>query len=142
MEEDDKVNTPPQGAPEGAKLDKNGVWRNKNGHLLPGQVLNPKGRGMGIEQKVFKDKAASYSLEVLDMLHTNMTDVEEKAADRIKAGDIILDRAYGKATTIVGTDTSDYTPRAIIVGIGNIEELQAEDDEITNSGEQLIIDED
>jgi hypothetical protein len=138
MQED---NTPPEGAPEGSKQDKNGVWRNKNGQLLPGQVNNPKGRGLSTDQKTFKDKAQSYSMEVLEVMYGIMTNVKEKAADRIKAGDIILDRAYGKATTIVGTDDGDYTPRAIIVGIGNIAELEAEDDQITNSGEQLIIDE-
>lgn len=135
-------NPMPADAPEGSKIDKNGCWRNKNGQLLPGQVLNPFGAKKTQKAKDFKEAAQSHSMDVLAVMYSITMDETKKASDRIKAGDIILDRAFGKATTVVQADVGDYTPRPIILGLANMEAMVADDDDIVNSGEQIIIEED
>jgi hypothetical protein len=138
---DKLINEKPADAPEGAKLDKNGVWRNKNGHILPGQVNNPKGRAMDENAKRFKELAQSMAEDCLNKLFNIVQDPKEETKDQIRAADIIMDRAYGKPTPVKVEDEGEvqYQPRPII--IGDITNLMKKDQDITDSGEQVKIDE-
>ncbi len=126
--------------PQGVKIDKNGQWRNKQGHLVPGTPpCNPKGRPMDKMAKVAKELAQEFSLEALHTVQEIMSNPKEKTTDRIRCAEIILDRSYGKATTVVETEGYDLTPRTIV--IGNLEDLEAEDEAILAEGEGLEIEE-
>lgn len=126
----------PKDLPEGAKQDKNGIWRNKLGHILPGQVNNPKGAKKTPAQKEIQDLARSMAPHCLNELFGIATG-NGKEADRIKACDIILDRAYGKPKPQTDSDGTNYVPQPII--IGDISKLKQQDEIITESGETLDI---
>ena len=61
----------------------------------PGQSGNPNGRPK--EPKEFKELAKARSLDALKVVIDIMNNYEAKHSDRIKAAEMIIDRAYGKA---------------------------------------------
>ena len=124
----------PKDYPEGSKQDKNGIWRNAKGHILPGQVANPNGAKRTPAQKEIQELARSFAPTCLEKLFEIATE-GNRDADRIKASEIILDRAYGKPKTQSESDGGTYVPQPII--IGDISKLQQQDEIITDSGETL-----
>lgn len=132
-------NPKPLDAPEGSKQDKNGVWRNALGHILPGQVCNPNGRKQDSKAKAFKELAQSMADDALHKLHEIVKDPKAERKDQIRAADIIMDRAYGKPIPVKPEEMEEiYQPRSII--IGDISSLMKQDQEITNAGEKIEID--
>lgn len=131
----------PEDLPEGAKQDKNGVWRNNLGHILPGQVNNPKGRKQSEKAKAFRELAQTMSEECLHELFRIVTSDATKDADKIRAADIIMDRGFGKPMPRKDDDDKPpYVPQPII--INGIEHLMQMDQEITDEGESLMDDDD
>jgi len=71
-----------------------GIKKN-NTSFKPGQSGNPNGRPK--EPKEFKELAKAKSLDALNVVINIMNNDEAKHSDRIKAAEMIIDRAYGKA---------------------------------------------
>jgi hypothetical protein len=68
-----------------------------------GVVTNPLGRPK--EPEGFKELVRSYTLPALKVVYEILIDVKAKKADRLKAAEIIIERAYGKAIQpIIGED--------------------------------------
>lgn len=123
--------TPPE---PGAKKDRNGVWRNKLGHPYKGQSLNPKGRKQTETSKKFRELAQKKSISVLNMVYEIAMDPYAKHQDRLRAGEIILDRAFGKAPQqMIDEEGSTYVPQPIL--IGNLTQYDQDDEDIINDGE-------
>ena len=73
------------------KRQKNG--RDNKGRFLPGN----KGGGRKPTPKEFKELAENSSVDALETVINILRDPEARHADKIKAAELILDRAYGKA---------------------------------------------
>ena len=125
--------------PPGSKKDKNGIWRTSLGRLLPGQVLNPKGRKMDDAAKRFKELAIDMSQDTIRRVYEIAMDPNAKHSDVLKAAEMIESRSYGKTTTVIESEGFDLTPRTII--IGNLDDLEAEDAAILAEGEGLDLEE-
>lgn len=81
--------------------------RNEKGQFVKGCCPTRKG-GRKPMSKEFKELATSHSVEALETCIEIMKDKKKQAKDRIKAAEIIIDRAYGKAPqAIVGGDEND-----------------------------------
>lgn len=63
----------------------------------PGVSGNPNGRPKSSIE--FRQAAREHGKAALDFLVTVMADESKQTGDRVKAAGIILDRAYGKATS-------------------------------------------
>lgn len=68
----------------------------------PGQSGNPGGRPKMPEE--FKELAKKYSLPALKVAISIMENPKEKASDRLRAVELIQDRAYGKPKQDVGIE--------------------------------------
>lgn len=124
--------------PEGAKKDKNGVWRDKLGRILPGQVNNPQGRKNLAQTEVVK-----LAKEMSEACIRKLFDIAMNGSEKgsLKACEVILDRAYGKPVSVTNpAEGGMFVPRPIIVA--NMDELRKIDEEITNSGETVQVDSD
>lgn len=62
---------------------------------------NPGGRPKGLARRV--QEATEHGKTVIDVLVEILTNEKAKNADRIKAGEILLDRGFGKALGVVLT---------------------------------------
>jgi hypothetical protein len=69
---------------------------------------NPGGRPKETpEMKQMKEVARKRSIEAIEIAVEIMNDEKAKATDRLKAVDIILDRAWGRPTTAVEPEESE-----------------------------------
>ena len=74
--------------------------RDEKGRFGPGN----KSGGRPKMPEEFKELAKKYSLPALRVAISIMEDVEQKASDRLKAVELIHDRAYGKPKQDVGIE--------------------------------------
>lgn len=81
-------NTPNSNS-EKSKAHKAALWK-------PGQSGNPGGRPKDL--RIIKNFAKSKSMDVMRMLYDIAMDTTQKAVSRIAAGDILLNRGYGKVS--------------------------------------------
>lgn len=80
--------------------------RSKTGKFNKGVSGNPNGRPKTPQE--FKDIVRANTVKAINTLITIMDDPDAKDADRIKASELIIDRAYGKAAQpIVGDNEHD-----------------------------------
>ena len=91
------------------KRNKNG--RGKDGRFLPGN----KGGGRKPTPKEFKDLAESSSVEALETVINILRDPEAKHSDKIKAAEVILDRAYGKAKQSMDLEANVETQLGLVI---------------------------
>ena len=68
----------------------------------PGQSGNPNGRPK--QPKEFKDLVKANTVPALQAVIEIMNDPHTKPNDRLKAAELIIDRAYGKATQPIDGD--------------------------------------
>ena len=76
-------------------VDEKPAIRNSSGKFKKGVSGNPNGRPK-IPQE-FKDIVKANTVKAINTLVNIMDDASAKEADRIKAAEIVIDRAYGKA---------------------------------------------
>lgn len=89
------------------------VAREKNGHFKKGTSGNAGGRPKVPEELKEAFKAAAP--DALQVLKFVMLNSREKASDRLRAAEIILDRGYGKPVQAVDLDASSV-PQVVFVG--------------------------
>ncbi|EGO65395.1 hypothetical protein [Acetonema longum] len=89
------------------------------------QAYNPKGRPK--QPKEFKELVKTHTVAALEAVIAIMQDKTAKPTDRLRACELIIDRAYGKAAQpIVGDDDHG----AIQVDLFNPEQRKARIDEL------------
>ena len=76
--------------------------RNKNGKFVPGNCANPGGRPKLPEE--FKKIARENSVPALQAMVDMLNSPNTSDRDRAKAAEIIMDRAWGKATQPISGD--------------------------------------
>ena len=81
-------------APKGAKMDKNGYWRDKKGWLLPGQPSLNKG-GLSEKRKLFKEACQNYSLSNLGRIADMFWDDDISVKDRIAIQNYLTKYGFG-----------------------------------------------
>lgn len=82
----------------------------------PGRSNNPNGRPK--QPKEFKDIVKNNTVTAINAVIEIMNDPNAKGSDRIKAAEIVMDRAYGKATQLIAGD-SEHDALIIEVSINN-----------------------
>jgi len=85
--------------------------RKANGTFAPGVSGNPGGRPKQLTEVVELSRAKT--TEVIDTLHKIVQDTDQPTRDRVRAGDILLSRAWGLPTATVEQlieDRRDYEP--------------------------------
>ena len=80
----------------------------------PGKSGNPNGRPK--QPKEFKELVKANTVIALQAVLDIMNDDTAKGSDRIKAAEIVMDRAYGKATQLIAGD-SEHDALTITVNI-------------------------
>lgn len=88
------------------------VLRGVGGRFLPGKTGNPGGRPKVPEE--FKELAKEHSFTALETVVAILTDPDAKAADRLRAADIILDRALGRPIQATDLDITGGIDAGII----------------------------
>jgi len=68
----------------------------------PGKSGNPSGRPK--QPKEFKDLVKANTVPALEAVISIMNNKNAKESDRLKAAEIVIDRAYGKATQLIAGD--------------------------------------
>ena len=66
----------------------------------PGKSGNPKGRPKDPARDELRQLAREYTRQALDTIVAVMNDATAKPGIRLKAADILLDRAWGKAAPV------------------------------------------
>ena len=79
--------------------------RDKNGRFVKGKSGNPGGRKR--QSTEFKAACEELTISALNVLKEIMLDPAQPAAARIKAAEVIIDRAYGKAPQALEIDQAD-----------------------------------
>ena len=69
----------------------------------PGRSNNPSGRPK--QPKEFKDIIKNNTVAAINAVIGIMNDEDAKPTDRLKAAEIVIDRAYGKATQLIAGDS-------------------------------------
>lgn len=89
---------------EEVKVDRNGnvVRRNAKGQWEKGYCPNPLGRPNPPEG--FKLTLRNNAMAALHTILDIMNDPSARTADRIRAAEVVLERCYGKATTVISSD--------------------------------------
>lgn len=81
------------------------VVKSSNRGSKPGERRGGRKKGTPNKATVaIKDAAREYTESALDTLVSVMGDEDQPAAARVGAANSILDRGYGKATTVIGGD--------------------------------------
>jgi hypothetical protein len=88
------------------------VARDNAGRFLPGKTGNPGGRPKVPEE--FKELAKEHSFTALETVVAILQDPDAKAADRLRAADIILDRALGRPVQSTDLDIAGGIDAGII----------------------------
>lgn len=81
-----------------------------------GNKPTPRNPAVDPAVKRLKTQAQRHGPEVVRYLVQTMQDVELNRSDRTAAAKEILDRGYGKATTLVGGDAGVAAVRVVIQG--------------------------
>jgi len=99
--------------------------RDKSGKFKKGQTGNPGGRPAMPEE--FKELAKKHSLSALQVAIDIMLQSDNKPSDRLKAVEIVIDRAYGKpaqATELTGPNGGPLQTVAVDLSGLTLEELR------------------
>lgn len=93
--------------------------RDSAGRFQKGKSGNPSGRKKVPEdiKKAFK----AHSMDALTVLVSIINDATAKDADKIRAAEVILDRAYGKPQQSVEVEQTNI-PQVVFVNADNIPE--------------------
>lgn len=93
--------------------------RNKRGSN-PNSLANLKSGGGGRpkQPKEFKEIVGANTIGAINAIIEIMNDPNAKGSDRIKAAEIVMDRAYGKATQLIAGD-KEHSPLEINVVLTN-----------------------
>ena len=78
--------------------------RNETGKFKKGVSGNPKGRPKTPQE--FKDLVKANAVPAINTLIQIMNNPKAKDPDRIKAADVIIERAYGKAVQPIDADVN------------------------------------
>ena len=78
------------------------IQRDASGKFLPGVSANP--GGMPKQYKEVVELARNMCPEALQTLGEIMRDLDASASARVKACEVVLDRAYGRPTQKIGED--------------------------------------
>jgi len=78
--------------------------KKKSGRFKPGESGNPSGRPK--VPKEVKELLKARSVDAVNFIVSTMQDEKAKQDLRVKCAEIIIERAYGKATQIVDVDSN------------------------------------
>jgi len=91
-----------------------GNKRNTSGLSKPGQTNNPNGRPQIPEE--LKKRLKELTPKAIEVMAEIMLDTEQRGSDRLKAAELIADRAYGKPVQQVDAEV-DATIGIISIGV-------------------------
>ena len=97
--------------------------------FMPGQSGNPGGKKK--EPEAFKQLAREHSIEALQTVILLLNDKNTRPNEKLKAAELIMDRAWGKATQHIDADlrpdTDSFANRLIDMTDEEIEKLLLQD---------------